>query len=39
MTNPGRVTMIRLLAFGVFVLSATSWAQTRPPILEQVAKT
>jgi len=39
MTNPGRVTMIRLLAFGVLVLSATSWAQTRPPILEQVAKT
>ena len=31
--------MIRLLAFGVLVLSATSWAQTRPPILEQVAKT
>jgi hypothetical protein len=27
-----------LLAFGVMVLAATSWAQTRPPILEQVAK-
>jgi len=39
MTNPGRVTMIRLLTFGVLVLSATSRAQTRPPILEQVAKT
>jgi hypothetical protein len=30
--------MIRLLACGVLILSATSWAQTRPPILEQVAK-
>jgi hypothetical protein len=38
MTDPSRTTMIRLLAFGVLVLSATSWAQTRPPILEQVAK-
>ena len=41
MTSPSRATTItiRLLAFGVFILSATSWAQTRPPILEQVAKT
>jgi hypothetical protein len=39
MTNPSRATMIRLLAFGVLVLSASSWAQTRPAILEQVAKT
>ncbi len=38
MTNPSRATMIRILVFGVFVLSATSWAHTRPPILEQVAK-
>jgi hypothetical protein len=38
MTYPSRATMIRLVAFGVLVLSATSWAQTRPPILEQVAK-
>src|SRR5258708_33783688 len=40
MTNPSRATTmtIRLLAFGVLALSATSWAQTRPPILEQVAK-
>jgi len=39
MTNATRVTMIRLLAFGVLVLAATSWAQKRPPIAEQIAKT
>jgi hypothetical protein len=39
MTNASRVTMIRLLAFVVLVLPTTSRAQTRPPILEQVAKT
>ncbi len=39
MTNASRVTMIRLLAFGVLVLAATSWAQKRPPIAEQIAKT
>jgi hypothetical protein len=39
MTNASRVTMIRLLAFGVLVLAATSWAQKRPPIVEQIAKT
>ncbi len=40
MTTSSRVkTMIRAVAFGVLVLAATSWAQTRPPILEQVAKT
>src|SRR5712675_412420 len=39
MTNPGRVTMIRLLTFGVLVLAPNSWAQKRPPILEQIAKT
>jgi hypothetical protein len=38
MTNASRLTMIRLLAFGVLVLAATSWAQQRPPI-EQIAKT
>lgn len=43
MTSPRRAmtirTMtIRLLVFGVIVLSAASWAQTRPPILERVAK-
>jgi len=31
--------MIRFLAFAVLRLGATSWAQTRPPILEQIAKT
>jgi hypothetical protein len=39
MTNASRVTMIRAVAFGVLVLAATSWAQTRPPILEKIAKT
>jgi hypothetical protein len=38
MTNASRVTMIHLLAFGVLVLAATSWAQTRPPIAEKLAK-
>jgi hypothetical protein len=39
MTNASRVTMFRLLAFGMLVLATTSWAQKRPPILEQLAKT
>jgi hypothetical protein len=39
MTNTSRVTKIGLLCLGVLVLVATSWAQTRPPILEKVAKT
>ena len=39
MTNTSRLTMIRLLALGLFALAATSWAQNRPPILEQIAKT
>jgi hypothetical protein len=39
MTNASRATMIRLLAFGVLVLAATSWAVKRPPIAEQIAKT
>ena len=39
MTSPSRTTIIRLLAFAVLVLSATSWAQTRAPILDQIAKT
>lgn len=37
MTNARRATMIRLLAFGVLVLAATSQAQ-KPPIAEQIAK-
>jgi len=39
MTNLSRVTMIRLLAFGALILVSTSWAQTRPPIFEKMAKT
>src|SRR5262245_25326624 len=39
MTPLGRSTTIRCLLFGVLVLAATSWAQTRPPIVEQLAKT
>lgn len=39
MTNASRTTMIRLLASAVLLLAATSWAQNRPPILEQIAKT
>lgn len=38
MRNSSRVTMIRLLALGALVLAATSWAQTRAPILEKIAK-
>lgn len=39
MKNSSRATMIRLLAFAVLILAATCWAQTRPPILDKVAKT
>ena len=39
MTKLGRSTTIRGLLFGVLVLAATAWAQTRPPIVEQLAKT
>jgi hypothetical protein len=38
MTKLGRSTTIRGLSFGVLVLAATSWAQTRAPIAEQLAK-
>jgi hypothetical protein len=38
MTNASRVTRVLLLVFGALILAATSSAQTRPPILEQVAK-
>ena len=34
-----RTTIFRFLAFGVVVLAATAWAQNRPLILEQIAKT
>jgi hypothetical protein len=36
--NVSRITTVRLLALVVLVLSATSWAQNRPPILEKIAK-
>ena len=39
MTNRPRVSVIRLLAFAALLLPAAAWAQTRPPIAEQLAKT
>jgi len=39
MKNARRLTIMGLLLCGVLVLAANSWAQKRPPILEQVAKT
>jgi hypothetical protein len=39
MKNPRRVTIMPILVFGVLVLAATCWAQNRPPIAEQMAKT
>ena len=39
MTIVNRIMLIRFLAFAVLLFAATSWAQTRPPILEQIAKT
>ena len=39
MTNSRRVTRMGILSFGVLVLATTSWAQTRPQIVEQLAKT
>src|SRR5208283_138207 len=38
MAKLGRFTPIRVLAFGVLALASTSWAQTRSPIAEQIAK-
>ena len=38
MTSASRAMRALLLIFGVLILAATSRAQTRPPILEQVAK-
>jgi hypothetical protein len=39
MKNSSSLKAIRaLLAFGVLVLAATSWAQTRPPIVDKLAK-
>jgi hypothetical protein len=39
MTKLVHSTMIGCLLFGVLVLAPNSWAQQRPPILEQIAKT
>ena len=39
MTKLGRSTTIGCLFLGVLALAATSWAQTRPPIADQIAKT
>ena len=39
MTKASIVPVIRLLSVGVLVLAATSWAQERPPISGQIAKT
>ena len=40
MKNSSRRKAIRsLLVIGFLVLAATSWAQTRPPIVEKLAKT
>src|ERR1700736_2147839 len=39
MTKLGRSTTILCLFFGVPVLAANSWPQTRPPSAEQIAKT
>ena len=38
MAKFGRLTPIRFLVFGVLILASTSWAQTRSPIAEQIAK-
>ncbi|MGA9392214.1 MAG: hypothetical protein WBV69_17435 [Candidatus Sulfotelmatobacter sp.] len=39
MKKPARSITILCLFFGLLILAATSRAQTRPPILEQIAKT
>ena len=39
MTKLRRSTTILLLFLGVLVLAAPSWGQTRPPEVEQLAKT
>jgi hypothetical protein len=38
MAKLDRLTPIRFLVFGVLILASTSWAQTRSPIAEQIAK-
>lgn len=39
MTNLSRSKAFRFVIFGVLIFAATSWAQTRSPIAEQIAKT
>ena len=39
MTNASRFPVIHLVGLGVLALAATSWAQNRSPIAEQIAKT
>src|SRR5690348_2249987 len=39
MAKLGRLLTTGCLIFGVLVFAANSWAQTRPPIAEQIAKT
>jgi hypothetical protein len=39
MRNSIRPSMIRPLVIAILVIGATSWAQSRPPIVEQMAKT
>jgi len=38
MTHSSRVPIVRVLTFGMLVVAATSVAQQRPPIAEQIAK-
>ena len=38
MTKPSRFGLTCLRVFAVLILAANSWAQTRPPIAEQIAK-
>jgi hypothetical protein len=39
MTNSRRVSAIRFFVFAVLLFPMAAWAQTRPPIVEQLAKT
>jgi hypothetical protein len=39
MTSASRVPVVHLLLLGALFFAATSWAQNRPPISEQIAKT
>ena len=39
MAKMGRLNAIRFLVVGLLVIASSSWAQTRPPIVEKLAKT